>query len=142
MALDIVSLAKSVAKTVASDGKQRPVCMIETMASKVSPFCSYFYEAYQEMFGNAASANITQVVQYINLSYPGVMESEFMTILNTLHDQGYEPDSFIAFSEYVFTTINNVEYTRLIYLKSNSHKHIDHFERLYQESISRHLRCR
>lgn len=52
---------------------------------------------------------MSEVIQPIKLSFPGVMESEFLEILESLHDQGYEPDCFIAFSEYVFSVINNVE---------------------------------
>lgn len=105
----MVELSRSIADRVVADGKSRPVCITERSTDKHSPFCQYFYEAYQELHGNNALIKQEQVVQSVNVSYPGAMENEFMAILRRLYEDGaYEPDSYIAFSEYVFSIINSV----------------------------------
>ncbi|KAI8644223.1 hypothetical protein BD408DRAFT_401184 [Parasitella parasitica] len=109
VALDMVDLSKSIANKIAADGKTRPVCITERSTQVASPFCHYFYEAYQQLQGNSAAATADQVVKSVNVSYPGAMENEFMTIIQRLYeDDSYEPDSFVTFSEYVFTIINSV----------------------------------
>ncbi|KAG2235247.1 hypothetical protein INT48_004714 [Thamnidium elegans] len=84
--LDMNELAKSVAKAVFEDGKGMP---------------------YQTLLGNSGQPDFSQVVQSIFVSSPSAMEDEFVETLNKLSIQGYTPDSFITFSEYVFSIINN-----------------------------------
>ncbi|KAL9558812.1 hypothetical protein MBANPS3_000712 [Mucor bainieri] len=108
VAVDMVELSRSIAHRVVADGKSRPVCITERSMDVHSAFCQYFYEAYQELHGNTALVKQEQVVQSVNLSYPGAMENEFIAILRRLYEEGaYEPDSYIAFSEYVFSIINS-----------------------------------
>ena len=105
----MVGLSRSIAHRVVADGKSRPVCITERSTDIHSVFCQYFYEAYQELHGNNALVKQEQVVQSVNVSYPGAMENEFMAILRRLYEEGaYEPDSYIAFSEYVISIINSV----------------------------------
>ncbi|EPB87482.1 RGC/RGC protein kinase [Mucor circinelloides 1006PhL] len=119
VALDMVGLSRSIANRVVADGYSRPLCITERSIDVQSSFCQYFYEAYQELHGNNAIVKAEQVVQSVNLSYPGAMENEFMAILRRLYEDGaYEPDSYITFSEYVFSIINS----RMIkdYLNNNT----------------------
>lgn len=106
--LDIHSLANSIAKTVIEDEKLTPICITERTSSVSSPFCRYFYQAYQDELGNSGRPTFNQVVHSVNLSYSGAMETEFLGILLQLNEDGYEPDSLITFSEYVFSIINSV----------------------------------
>lgn len=111
VALDMIELSKSIAERVVIDGNSRPVCITERSTEVSSPFCQYFYEAFQELHGNNAIPKSNQVVQSVNVSYPGAMENEFMAIIRRLYEDGsYEPDSFITFSEYVFEIINSVSF--------------------------------
>lgn len=110
IALDTVTLSKSVADKVVRDGKKRPVCLTGRAGSRDGPFCSYFYESYQQLYGNAASLNKSLIIQPMNLSFPGEMEKEFADIFKDLDEQGYEPDSLITVSGQVFSTINNVNF--------------------------------
>lgn len=106
--LDMNELAKSVAKAVFEDGKGKPICYSERTTVFFSPFCTYFYREYQALLGNSGQPNFSQVAQSIFISSPSAMEDEFVETLNKLSIQGYTPDSFITFSEYVFSIINNV----------------------------------
>lgn len=103
--MDILELAKSIASTVIQDGNTKPICISDRTATATSPFCHYFYK---EFSGGAELPTLTQVVHSVNISFPGAMENEFLTILTKLNDDGYKPDSFITFSEHVFNIINNV----------------------------------
>lgn len=115
VALDMVGLSRSIANRVVADGYSRPLCITERSMGVQSSFCQYFYEAYQELHGNNAMVKAEQVVQSVNLSYPGAMENEFMAILRRLYEDGaYEPDSYITFSEYVFSIINSVSLVALM----------------------------
>jgi hypothetical protein len=96
------------------DEKTRPICITERSATMSSPFCRYFYQAYQELRGNRAPLQEEQVVQSVNMSFPGAMEKEFLSIVQNLNDRDYDPDSYITFSEHVFTIINNVSMHRSI----------------------------
>jgi hypothetical protein len=106
--LDVFALAKSIAKTIIEDEKMTPICITERTSSVSSPFCGYFYQAYQQELGNNGQPTFNHVVHSVNLSYSGAMESEFLGILRQLYEDGYEPDSFITFSEHLFSIINNV----------------------------------
>jgi hypothetical protein len=106
--LDILALARSIAETIIQDEKTKPICITERSATISSPFCRYFYQAYQELRGNQAPLLEDLVVQSVNMSFPGAMEKEFLSVIQNLNDRGYEPDSYITFSEHVFTIINNV----------------------------------
>lgn len=107
----MVELSKSIAERIVLDGNSRPVCITERSIEVSSPFCQHFYEAFQELQGNNAIPKLNQVVQFVNVSYPGAMENEFMEITQRIYKNGsYEPDSFITFSEYIFEIINSVSF--------------------------------
>lgn len=104
-------MSKSIAEKVVLDGNLRPVCITERSIEVSSPFCQHFYEALQELYGNNSIPASNQVIQSVNVSYPGAMENGFMAITQRLYENGsYEPDSFITFSEYIFEIINNVSF--------------------------------
>lgn len=118
--LDLNELAKSVAKAVSEDGKKAPICFSERTADFSSPFCSNFYREYQTLLGNTDQPTFNQVVQYIYITFPNTMKEDFLSILNNLSDEGYRPDSFITFSENVFTIINSVsKILEMRYCKKN-----------------------
>lgn len=107
--LDFEELSHSLTEALQSDGKSKPICISERFSSTTaSPFCSYFYQTYQQKLGNNNVPKFQEVVQSVNVSYPGAMESEFMNIMRRLHRDDYKPDAYITFSEPVFEIINNV----------------------------------
>lgn len=104
--VNISHLAQSIAESVISDDRKQPLCLADMSLGSKSDFCNLFYDAYKSRVSYPPDSN--NIIHYINYTYPGAMEAEFLQIENTLRKKNYIPDSFITISERIFNVINNV----------------------------------